>query len=93
MHHGGLDVQDGRLSVLRLEQLLREKITTNTTFQVKTATGGIGGGGGAISGPQQLEREVEVTHSPASRRNGTEWGLHVVATCAEGHLRESTFIR
>ena len=57
-------VQDGRLSVLRLEQLLREKITTNTTFQVKTATGGMAGGSSAISGPQQLEREVEVTHSP-----------------------------
>lgn len=72
-HRDGLNVsQDGRLSVLRLEQLLREKITTNTTFQVKTATGGIGTGEGGISGPQQLEREVEVTHSPTSRREGME---------------------
>eukprot|EP00904_Undaria_pinnatifida_P009886 jgi/Undpi1/6027/HiC_scaffold_2.g01301.m1 len=59
---------DGRLSVLRLEQLLREKITTNTTFQVKTATGGMAGGSSAISGPQQLEREVEAVLLECLRR-------------------------
>ena len=83
VHRGGLNVsQDNRLSVLRLEQLLREKITTNTTFQVKTATGGIGSGGGAILRPQQLERDVEVTHSPTWRRTGAEWGSHVVVARA-----------
>lgn len=47
--------KDGRLSILRLEQLLKGKITSNTTFQVKAATGRIG-----IGGSQQLESNVEV---------------------------------
>ena len=52
-------ITDGRLSILRLEQLLKAKITSNTTFQVKAATGGIGGGGG-VGGSQQPESDVEV---------------------------------
>ena len=51
-------ITDGRLSILRLEQLLKAKITSNTTFQVKAATGGIGGGG--VGGSQQPESDVEV---------------------------------
>ncbi|CAM9655152.1 unnamed protein product [Ectocarpus fasciculatus] len=53
---------DGRLSILRLEQLLKGKISSNTTFQVKSASGGIGSGGGArasSSRPQQLQSDLE----------------------------------
>lgn len=38
-----LVAQDGRLSILRLEQLLKERITSNKTFQMKHATGAMGG--------------------------------------------------
>ena len=57
--------EDGRLSILRLEQLLKGKITSNTTFQVKAATGGIGTGGGGGGGghAQQLENDVEVSQA------------------------------
>ncbi|CAB1111787.1 unnamed protein product [Ectocarpus sp. CCAP 1310/34] len=54
---------DGRLSILRLEQLLKGKISNNTTFQVKSASGGVGGGGGTIhaspSRLQQLQSDLE----------------------------------
>lgn len=63
--------KDGRLSILRLEQLLKEKIMNNTTFQVKRAAengASIGGGSsdkhGAASAPQErqphLDDDVEV---------------------------------
>ncbi|CAM9460250.1 unnamed protein product [Ectocarpus sp. 4 AP-2014] len=54
---------DGRLSILRLEQLLKGKISNNTTFQVKSASRGVGGGGGTThassSRPQQLQNDLE----------------------------------
>lgn len=63
--------KDGRLSILRLEQLLKEKIVNNTTFQVKRAAengASIGGGSsdkhGAASALQEkqphLDDDVEV---------------------------------
>eukprot|EP00903_Cladosiphon_okamuranus_P008091 g7801.t1 len=59
---------DGRLSILRLEQLLKGKITSNTTFQVNAATGGIGIGGGSGGNSQQLESDVEVVLNGCLRR-------------------------
>lgn len=57
-------LQDGRLSILRLEQLLKEKIATNTTFKVKTATGSVAGAGRrghAASDTRQADDDVEVS--------------------------------
>lgn len=60
--------QDGRLSIIRLEQLLKEKITTNTTFKVKTANASVRkatSDSGGVSGSQQLEDDVEVKETDA----------------------------
>ncbi|CAM9722438.1 unnamed protein product [Ascophyllum nodosum] len=51
---------DGRLSILRLEQLLKEKIISNKTFQVKNAAGGIGGARREIGGSDSLALENRV---------------------------------
>ncbi|CAM9976064.1 unnamed protein product, partial [Hapterophycus canaliculatus] len=65
---------DGRLSILRLEQLLKGRITTNTTFQVKSASGGgshdgTGGwGGGAATRSQQFESDAEAVLVGCLRR-------------------------
>lgn len=68
-------LEDGRLSILRLEQLLKGKISNNTTFQVKSASGGIGGGGGArasSSRPQQLQSDLEVKVADGSHEAGID---------------------
>lgn len=65
-----LMAQDGRLSILRLEQLLKEKITSNKTFQMKHATGAMGGTSRdtGISDSLALAAHAEVNVHPRDER-------------------------